>query len=242
VIFILKLGFDITQIMFLRHKNITSSYIIDPIWFSVLAQIAGIDILILHLDKEEKLISSEELELIRRTSKVPINLKLTISENLSENTGEIFKFNPEIVTLYSKKGLYHPLSLEEILNLRHFVEKLKQNGIKSSAFINPEVDLIREAVKNKFEFIELNVEKFFNSVSSDREKEYEKLLKSARFASTMRSRIIIGHGINYQSLTQLLSLPALEEIHVGRSIIARALVIGLNNAIREMIEIINLKS
>ena len=108
----------------------------------------------------------------------------------------------------------------------------------SQIWLSSEEKQIAAAASLGAEFIEIHTGSYANKFGEERTAELEKLRRGAAFALSLGLRVNAGHGLNYENTTPILSLPGLEELNIGHSIISRAVTVGLENAVREMARII----
>jgi len=126
----------------------------------------------------------------------------------------------------------------QIERLRSVVGKLQEAGARVSLFIDPEENQLRAAAALRAEFVELHTGAYANAFGADRELELEKLRRGAALALDLGLRVNAGHGLNYENTAAILSLPGLEELNIGHSIVSRAVSVGLEQAVREMCRIV----
>jgi len=115
------------------------------------------------------------------------------------------------------------------------VNLLHEGGIPVSLFIDPDAKQIRAAHKVNADFVELHTGRYANTRRrQETDTEYDALVQAAKLAQKLGLRVSAGHGLNYQNAQRLTQIPEIEEFNIGHSIIARAVFIGLERAVREM--------
>jgi pyridoxine 5-phosphate synthase len=181
-----------------------------------------------------------DIFLLREKISTKLNLEMGVSEDILRIALQI---RPEDVCLVPEnrrevttEGGLDCVSHEQ--SLRVVVARLRDSGTRVSLFIDAEPEQIRTAAALGAEFIELHTGAYANTSGADRESELEKLRHGASLAISLGLRVNAGHGLNYDNVRPILSLPGLEELNIGHSIISRAVVVGLENAVREMSRII----
>ena len=122
----------------------------------------------------------------------------------------------------------------QIERLRPIVRKLQAVGARVSLFIDPEERQLRAAAALGAEFVELHTGAYANGFGTERERELEKLRQGSSLALDLGLRVNAGHGLNYENTAAILTLPGLEELNIGHSIVSRATSVGLEQAVREM--------
>jgi pyridoxine 5-phosphate synthase len=128
--------------------------------------------------------------------------------------------------------------IKDEANVSKVVKRLTDNGVKVSLFIDPVKEQIEVSKKAGAEFIELHTGSFANSKTESKiEAELERLKTSAQFASKIGLRVNAGHGITYLNVQRIVEIPEIEELNIGHSIISRAVLVGLDRAVREMLDL-----
>ena len=125
--------------------------------------------------------------------------------------------------------------------LRKYVKSLKDSNIKVSAFIDPVNEQINSSGKIGFDFIELHTGKYADLKGQEQYVELQKIIESTYHAIDLGLVVNAGHGLNYQNVKKIASINNINELNIGHSIVARALAVGLENAVREMKSLISIK-
>ena len=213
----------------------------DPVWAAVMVELAGADVITVHLREDRRHINDRDLEILRRIVNTKLNLEMA---NTSEIVAIALKTKPEQVTLVPEKrqevttegGLDVRANLPE---LEESVKKFHQAGILVSFFIDPSEEQLEASAGAGADLVELHTGSYANArVEKGRAVELKKLFDSARLGEDLGLRINAGHGLYYLNVTEVLALPSLEELHIGHSIISRAVFVGLDRAVREMLDLI----
>jgi len=258
----LLLGVNIDHIAVLREaRKINDPNPLDALG---ICKLAGADQITIHLREDRRHIHDRDAKAIIEQSSLPVNLECAIDEEIIDI---VCKLKPQRATLVPEKreevttegGLDLKGSFERIKNA---VEKLHANEIEVSLFIDPDKKMIELSSELKVEWIELHTGTFANiyamlhgnlsnSHHSIKElelsrKELKDLLsksrkeikKSANLAQELNLKVAAGHGLNYQNVTKISSIKAIEELNIGQSIIARSVFTGLERAITDMKELI----
>ena len=194
----------------------------------------GADSLTIHVRGDRRHMQDADAVRIREEIKIPLNLEMAVSE---EMLGLALKLKPEFVCLVPENrmeittegGLDLLVNLEKI---RQMIARLRDAGIRVSVFIDPDLKQIEAAGELCAEMIELHTGAFANAAGDAIQTELDRLTAAALAARHLQ--VNAGHGINYQNIAQILTIPHLTELNVGHSIIARSTRIGLTAAVREM--------
>jgi len=126
--------------------------------------------------------------------------------------------------------------------LRRNIQRLKRAGISSSLFIDADPAQLKSAKRAGADFVEFHTGKYSDAPDeASRDKEFERIVRAIRQARRLGLRVNIGHGLDYQNVSPFTKIPGIEEYSIGHSIMARAILIGLDRAVREMKELISLQ-
>jgi pyridoxine 5-phosphate synthase len=212
----------------------------DPIAASLVAEKAGAVGITAHLREDRRHIQDRDIFLLREKITTKLNLEMGVSEDI---VAIALRIRPEDVCLVPEhrrevttEGGLDCVTHDKIL--RNVIGRLQDVGSRVSLFIDAEEAQIRAAAALGAEFVELHTGSYANKFGLERESELEKLKRGADLALSLGLRVNAGHGLNYGNTTPILSLPGLEELNIGHSIISRAVSVGLENAVREMASLI----
>ncbi len=213
----------------------------DPVWAAILAEKAGADGIIVHLREDRRHIQDRDLEVLRQVVKGQLNMEMAATEEMIGIAGRV---QPELCTLVPEKrqelttegGLDVAGNLEAI---RAAVAALKQAGIRVSLFIDPTSEQIKAAHQVEAQVVELHTGSYCNAPDeATRLKLLGALEDSARLASRLGLKVAAGHGLNLRNVHPLLAMPEIEEYSIGHSIVARAVFVGLEQAVGEMLALV----
>ena len=126
---------------------------------------------------------------------------------------------------------------DEMEKVGRAVETLKAAGIVVSLFIDPDLAQLDAAAKAGADYVELHTGTYSNTAGAARAAELERLKKAAEYAHKLGIRVNAGHGIDYENIDGILEVPHLCELNIGHSIVGRAIMVGMEQAVREMIEL-----
>lgn len=214
----------------------------DPVLAASLAELAGCDGIIVHLREDRRHIQDRDLEVLRKTVKTRLNLEMASVPEMVRIAQEI---KPEMATLVPEKR--QELTTEgglDVISHRKAVKKavkeLHRAGIRVSLFVDPnpaQIEVSREEIEA--DCIEIHTGAFAEAHDPDHEKrELEKIGEAVAVASRLELGINAGHGLNYHNIKKLLPFKQIEEYSIGHSIIARAIMVGMERAVREMIDLV----
>ena len=215
----------------------------DPVTAAAIAELAGADGITVHLREDRRHIQDRDLRLLRETVQTRLNLEMAA-------TGEMIAIalavRPEYCTLVPEKR--QELTTEGGLDVRakqseitEAVGKLRESGIIVSLFLDPDLDQIQSAQTAGADYIELHTGAYAEAAGPAAEEcELGRLNQAIRHATSIGLGVNAGHGLNYTNIKKIASLGGIEEFNIGHSIISRALLVGLDRAVREMVALLSM--
>lgn len=214
----------------------------DPVLAAALAELGGCDGIIVHLREDRRHIQDRDLELLRETVRSRLNLEMAAVPEMVSKARQI---KPEMATLVPEKR--QELTTEGGLDViahrkavRAAVRALQQAGIMVSLFVDPDPRQIRAAKKEGADFVEIHTGSFAEAATpAGQQREVQRIRRAAALASRLGLGVNAGHGLNYTNIKQLLGIGEIEEFSIGHSIIARALMVGLQQAVRDMVLVLH---
>ena len=229
-----SLGVNIDHIANVRQARCTVEP--DPVQFAFLAELGGADSITVHLREDRRHIQDRDIFLLKDTIKTKLNLEMAATEEMLEISKKLL---PDFVTLVPEKR--EEITTEGGLDvknnqkyLKNFVNSLKSSNIEVSAFIDPVDDQITSSGEIGFDFIELHTGKYADLKGKEQYIELQKIIESTYYAIDLGLVVNAGHGLNYQNVEKIASINNMNELNIGHSIVARALAVGLEKAVREM--------
>ncbi|PSF36229.1 pyridoxine 5'-phosphate synthase [Aphanothece hegewaldii CCALA 016] len=231
----LTLGVNIDHVATVRQARRTVEP--DPVAAAVLAELGGADGITVHLREDRRHIQDRDVRLLRQTVRTHLNLEMAPTE---EMVGIALDIKPDYVTLVPEKReeVTTEGGIDIVGNLKRFtevVEQLQSAGIPVSWFIDADPSQIEAAAKTQAKFIELHTGKYAEAISeTGRFHELEFLRKGCEIAIASGLRVNAGHGLTYWNVYPVACLSGMEELNIGHTIISRAVVVGLERAVKEM--------
>jgi pyridoxine 5-phosphate synthase len=214
----------------------------DPVLAAGIAELAGAESIICHLREDRRHIKDRDLELLKKTVKTKLNLEMAPVKDLIDTALTI---KPDLVTLVPerRKEVTTESGLNVVDNKKEYKRVtgiLKEAGISVSFFIDPNPDQIQESLDAGADIIEIHTGHYSEAVSeSEILREFEKIQKAAKLGAELKLKVHAGHGLNYVNIKRFSSIPEIKEYSIGHSIVARAVIVGLDQAIREMIALVS---
>ncbi len=213
----------------------------DPVLAAGIAELAGAEGIICHLREDRRHINDRDLSLLRQTVKTRLNLEMAAVEEMVRIARDI---RPELVTLVPEKR--EELTTEGGLDVnsnpdlyKKVVEELKERGIRVSFFIDPDPVQIEVAGKVGGDVVEIHTGHYSEArTESEAEERFLRIAQSVEIADELDLGISAGHGLNYVNVKRFGVLPQIEEYSIGHSIVARAIYVGFEQAVREMVDLV----
>jgi len=213
----------------------------DPVTAAALAELAGADCITVHLREDRRHIQDRDVELLRQTVKTRLNLEMAATE---EMIGIANRIQPDSVTLVPEKR--QELTTEGGLNvvdlrtsLKDKVESLKQGGTMVCLFIDPDLEQVKASHRVGAQGIEIHTGAYCEAkCAEEREKELAKIEETIRAAHKLGLQVNAGHGLNYVNVSAVVALGGIREFNIGHSIISRAVLVGMERAVREMVALL----
>ena len=212
----------------------------DPVAAALIAERAGASGITAHLREDRRHILDRDIFNLRERISTKLNLEMGIAPDI---VAIALRVRPEDVCIVpeNRREVTTEGGLDcdgQIDALMPVVEKLRDAGIRVSLFIDPVEAQIEAAARLGAEFVELHTGAYANSAGKERMAELAKLLEGARMAVASGLRVNAGHGLTLENTPPVLALTGLEELNIGHSIISRAVVVGLESAVKDMCDVI----
>ncbi|MBX7151884.1 pyridoxine 5'-phosphate synthase [bacterium] len=231
-----RLGIEIDAIVRMREFGDQSTP--DPIHAIAMIEMAGTDGIVYTISEKPSSAEERDLRILRDCIHTHFNLRIPMSEAM---VAKAIQARPEMVTLIHAGYPSSPINLlgqESVIQTA--VDKLRQGGAVTNILIEPSVDQIKAAVKIGVDYVELYTAHYATADSlAKMEQELENLKTIAMAASKLNLGISASGSLHYGNLRPIMSIEAIEEINIGHSVCARALFVGLDKAIRDVIDIIH---
>ncbi len=213
----------------------------DPVAAAVIAELAGADGITVHLREDRRHIQERDVRLLRQTVRTRLNLEMAATPEMVAIALDV---KPDYITLVPERR--EEITTEGGLNVKaqgdrlgKFVHQLQNAGIPVSLFIDAEAKQIEASAKTGAKFIELHTGTYANAKNEEELKRELKVLSDGgELAIKSGLRLNSGHGLTYWNTRAIAQIAGMEELNIGHSIISRAVLVGLDRAIREMKELI----
>jgi pyridoxine 5-phosphate synthase len=215
----------------------------DPITAAGIVELAGADGIVCHLREDRRHIQDRDLRILREVIQTRLNLEMAATEEMIRIA---LATKPDIVTLVPEKR--EELTTEGGLDviksfktLKKAIQRFHKGGIPVSLFVDPRSDQIRASEGVEADVIEIHTGHYCDAKNiADADGELKKILDAVGEASHCNLQIAGGHGLSYVNVRRIAEIKEIEELNIGHSIIARAVLVGLDRAVREMIALIRI--
>jgi pyridoxine 5-phosphate synthase len=210
----------------------------DPVAAAPVCEMAGASGITIHLREDRRHIVDRDLEIIRKIVTTVLNLEMATTD---EMIGIARDVRPDICTLVPEKreerttegGLAVASDVGAVGNA---VGSLHEAGIRVSLFVDPSPDEIKAGREAGADMVELHTGDYCNASPQNKAAELARIVESAKIASGLGLDVAAGHGLHYHNVAQVASIPEIVELNIGHSVISRAVFVGLDAAVRQMLE------
>jgi pyridoxine 5-phosphate synthase len=236
-----ELGVNIDHVATVREARKTNEP--DPAWAATLAQLGGADGITLHLREDRRHIQDRDLKILIETVTVPVNLELAVQADV---LGIAIEAHPFQATLVPERR--EEVTTEGGLDVvgqqaavKRAVADLQKSGIVTSLFLDPDPQQIAAGIDTGAEAIELHTGVYAQaSARFDSRRELETLERAAELVTGAGLLLHAGHGLTYRNVQPVAAISGMRELNIGHSIIARAIMVGLEQAVRDMKRLIEI--
>lgn len=210
----------------------------DPVYAAVIAELAGVHGITLHLREDRRHVQDRDLKLLKELIKVKINLEMAAVAEIAEIA---LKIRPNQATLVPERR--EELTTEGGLDvagnfskIADTVRSLRQGGIEVSLFIDPDARQVQAAGRSGADAVEINTAGYSESkVPEEEDAQFQKVSEAVRGALGERLVVHAGHGLNYTNVGRIANIKGISELNIGHSIVARSVFVGFERAVREML-------
>ena len=230
----MRLGVNIDHVATVRQARKVREP--EPVTAALLAELAGADGITVHLRGDRRHIQERDLDLLKEVLSVKLNIEMAATREMVAIARRV---TPAQVTLVPE----HPNELtttggldvaRHADSLKTTVTRLHEADIQVSLFIDADLKQVRKARAIGVEAIEINTGPYADSSEDDQRKYLAKVISAARLAKRQRLEVLAGHGLTYLNIGPIASIEEIVEVNIGHSLVARAVLVGMEQAVREM--------
>ncbi len=235
-----RLGVNIDHVATLRQARRGTEP--DPVTAAGIAELSGADGITVHLREDRRHIQDRDLEVLARLVKTRINLEMAATPEMIAIAARLRPYSATIVP-EKRQEITTEGGLDVVGQsgaLQGAVRELRGAGIVVSLFIDPDLAQVRAARRLGVEAVEIHTGMYCTAFQAGRHaEELEKIRAAGAYASGAGLKAFAGHGLDLRNVVPILGLPEFEEFNIGHSIVARAVFVGLGQAVREMADLIH---
>ena len=229
-----SLGVNIDHIANVREARRTVEP--DPVPMALLAELGGTDGITVHLREDRRHIQDRDVTLLRQTVRSRLNLEMAAT---AEMVAIALEIKPDMVTLVPERR--EEVTTEGGLDvagqrsqLSAVVEQLQSNEIPVSLFVDPDAEQLQACRDSGARWVELHTGTYAEAAWTEQTQELARIIEGCATARSLGLRVNAGHGLTYQNVEPIAAIEGMEELNIGHTIVARALVVGLEQAVRDM--------
>ncbi len=234
-----RLGVNVDHVAAIRQNRRTSYP--DPVTAAGICEMAGANLITVHLREDRRHIQERDVRILRQTVQTTLNLEMAATQEMLKIAYDI---KPDQVTLVPERR--EELTTEGGLDVSHhrdhikkYVQNMKDADIGVSLFIDPDLDQVRAAHRVEADTIEIHTGKYCDAVGDNEQRaELTRIVDAARTATKLGMRVAAGHGLHYHNIASLVPVVEIEEYNIGHSIVAQAIYVGLERAVRDMLALL----
>ena len=203
----------------------------------------GADGITVHLREDRRHIQDKDLCIIHNNIGTKLNLEMAAVDEMVSIALELKPYQVSLVPekrqeITTEGGLDVCSQVPELMDIR---KRIKNEGILFSLFVDPDINQLEACKEVKADSIEINTGNYSELVASkDVKTELLRIQKASKYASDMGLRVFAGHGLNYDNVKAIVAIPEVEELNIGHFLVAQSVYVGMENAVKRMIQIIEM--
>ena len=230
-----RLGVNVDHVATLRQARRVPYP--DPVAAAQMAELGGADQITIHLREDRRHVQDRDLRVLRQTVTTRLNLEMAATAEMVKIAYEV---KPDECTLVPERR--EELTTEGGLDVaaardhvRKVVKTLRDADILVSLFIDPDVDQVRAAHRVEAQVVEIHTGRYCEArLEGDRRRELARIVDTAKAAAKLGLAVAAGHGLDYRNVGPVAATSEIEELNIGHAIVARAVLVGMERAVREM--------
>jgi pyridoxine 5-phosphate synthase len=236
---VIRLGLNVDHVATVRQARRVD--VPDPVEAALLAEAAGADGITVHLREDRRHIQERDVRILRQRLHTKLNLEMAVTPAmlaLAENVRpDDACFVPEKREELTTEGGLDVVSHRQ--KIREGTQRLQSLAVRVSLFVDPETAQIEASREVGVHAVEIHTGAYCNALSVEREKQLQAILEASKLAQSLGLEVHGGHGLNYDNVLAIAQIPEMAELNIGHSIIARAIIVGIEQAVREMKDLLS---
>jgi pyridoxine 5-phosphate synthase len=232
-----RLGVNIDHVATVRQARRAPEP--DPVHAAVLAELGGAHGITVHLRADRRHIQDRDVEILRQTVRTRLNVEMAATQEMVRIALTV---KPDQVTLVPERReeLTTEGGLDVVLNsvqLKPVVKTLQEGGIRVSIFVDTDLEQVKECHKIDAQAVEINTAAYADARDERaREAALRRIVDAARLGRRLGLGVHAGHGLTYQNVRAVAQISEISELNIGHSLVARAVLTGMERAVREMLD------
>ncbi len=230
-----RLGVNIDHVATIRQARGGNEP--DPVWAAVLAELGGADGITIHLREDRRHIQDRDLRILRETVRVRLNLEMSVEPEI---VAIAIATKPDQITLVPERRA--EVTTEggldvggQFVRVSEAVARCHDAGLEVSLFVDPEAAQVEASSRAGASAVELHTGRYADAATEhDRRREFDALVAAGARATACGLALHAGHGLNYQNVGIVARIGGMAELNIGHSIVSRAVMVGMERAVREM--------
>lgn len=212
----------------------------EPVAAALIAEMAGAQGITVHLRSDRRHIKERDLELLRQAIGTKLNVEMAVTADMARVALQV---RPDQVTLVPERPqeLTTEGGLDVVLQasaVKDFTRQMREAGIRVSIFLDADAEQVRRAKAVGADAVEINTGRYAEASAEARPAELARIADAARLAARHDLEVLAGHGLNYTNVIPIMSVTEIVELNIGHSIVARAALVGMERAVRDMVALI----
>lgn len=234
----IRLGVNVDHVATVRQARL--GQLPDPVEAAIAAEQAGAGGITVHLREDRRHIQEQDVQRLRERLKTQLNLEMAVTPAMVAFAERLKPdhacFVPERREELTTEGGLDVLVHRE--KIGQAVERLQNRGIQVSLFVDPDPTQIEASKKLGAKAVEIHTGRYCGASGSDRARELKTIVATAELAHSLKLEVHGGHGLDYENVSAIAAIPQIVELNIGHSIIARAIMVGIESAVRQMNELL----
>ena len=235
----IRLGVNVDHVATVRQARRVD--VPDPVEAALLAEAAGADGITVHLREDRRHIQERDVRILRQRLHTKLNLEMAVTPAMlafAENVRpDDACFVPEKREELTTEGGLDVVSHRQ--KICEGTQRLQSLGVRVSLFVDPETAQIEASRDAGAHAVEIHTGAYCNALSVEREKQLQAILEVSKLAQSLGLEVHGGHGLSYDNVLAIAQIPEMAELNIGHSIIARAIIVGIEQAVREMKDLLS---
>jgi pyridoxine 5-phosphate synthase len=235
----MRLAVNIDHIATIREARKTNEP--QPVAAAILAELAGAEGITVHLRGDRRHINERDVELLRQVVRSKLNVEMAatpemvrLALQLKPDQVTLVPERPDEVTTEGGLDVVHQLAA-----VQEAVRRLAEGAIRVSLFIDPDPPQVDRALQTGAHAVEINTGPYTSAAPTDRADQLTQVADAAMLAAQRGLEVLAGHGLTYLNVSPIVGIKQIVELNIGHSIVARASLVGMDRAVREMVALLH---